>query len=79
MFHKFSYFLRTHETVQELCVLCAECISLRNNKFINNETLKIDNGLGELDLKRVETIVEGIAFYDHGHMRKLYVKRNIGK
>ena len=59
MFHKFTCFLRTHGTVKELCILCAQYVSLRSNKLMNNERVKIDNGLGEVGLKRVETIADG--------------------
>ena len=37
-------------------MLCAQYVRLRSNELINNERMKIDNGLGELGLKRIETI-----------------------
>ena len=59
VFHKFACFLRRHGIVKKSCMLCAQYVSLRSNELMNNERMKIDNGLGELRLKRVETIADG--------------------
>ena len=60
---------------------CVQYVSLRSNELMINERVKKHNGLGELGLKRVETIADGhcllwLRSYAQSLSKKIYVKKH---